>query len=172
MLKYLTLLLVLGIAVWMDVQKSKISNRLIVFGMGLGFMFQIYTYGVYGVVLFLKNISFPVILFYLLFLMHALGAGDIKLFSMIGSFLSFKGLCRCIGYAFLFGAVWSLCRLLRKKKLQKNLVAFWWYLKGVIQRKQVTCYGESRAMQELICFSIPILFGYLYYFLEVMYCKK
>ena len=172
MLKNLTLFLLLAVAVWMDVQKGKVSNRLIVFGIGLGFMFQITTYGAQGVLLFLKNITLPVILFYLLFLMHALGAGDIKLFSMIGSFLSCKGLYHCIGYAFLIGAVWSLYRLLRKKKLQKNLVAFLCYAKGVIQRKQITCYGESRENQETIWFSVPILLGYLCYFLEVMYCKK
>ncbi|MGN1174990.1 MAG: prepilin peptidase [Roseburia sp.] len=169
MLKSLTLLLLLGVAVWMDVQKGKISNRLIVFGIGLGLMFQITTYGVYGVFLFLRNISFPVILFYLLFLMHALGAGDIKLFSMIGSFLSLKGLCHCIGYAFFTGAVWSLLRLLHKKKLKKNLMAFGCYIKGVISGKQITRYGENREEQEVICFSIPILCGYLCYLLEVMY---
>ena len=154
---------------WMDVQKGKISNRLIVFGIGLGLMFRIDTYGVYGLFLFLRNISFPVILFYLLFLMHALGAGDIKLFSMIGSFLSLKGLCHCIGYAFFMGAVWSLFRLLHKKKLKKNLVSFSRYIKGIILEKQITCYKENREEQEVIFFSIPILCGYLCYLLEVMY---
>ena len=169
MLKSLTLLLLLGVAVWMDVQKGKISNRLIVFGIGLGLMFRIDTCGVYGLFLFLRNISFPVILFYLLFLMHALGAGDIKLFSMIGSFLSLKGLCHCIGYAFFMGAVWSLFRLLHKKKLKKNLVSFSRYIKGIILEKQITCYKENREEQEVIFFSIPILCGYLCYLLEVMY---
>ena len=169
MLKSLTLLLLLGVAVWMDVQKGKISNRLIVFGLGLGLLFRIDTYGVYGLFLFLRNISFPVILFYLLFLMHALGAGDIKLFSMIGSFLSLKGLCHCIGYAFFMGAVWSLFRLLHKKKLKKNLVSFSRYIKGIILEKQITCYKENREEQEVIFFSIPILCGYLCYLLEVMY---
>ena len=120
MLKSLTLLLLLGVAVWMDVQKGKISNRLIVFGIGLGLMFQITTYGVYGVFFFLRNISFPVIFFHLLFLMHALGAGDIKLFSMIGAFISTQELVWVVAASFIIGAVLGLLKLLHKYFPQKN----------------------------------------------------
>jgi len=57
-------------------------------------------YGFRGVYYFLGNISIPIILLYLLFQMRVLGAGDIKLFSMIGSILTTEELFRCMAYSF------------------------------------------------------------------------
>lgn len=168
MLKSLTLLVILIAAVWMDVRSGRISNRLIVMGVGLGMMFQIQENGVMGIFLSLRNIFFPVIIFYLLFLMHALGAGDIKLFSVIGSFLNFKGLCSCIYLAFLFGAVFSLARLLSDRNLIRKTQEFLQYIQGTIRTKQITRYRENRSRQDVICFSVPILSGYLCYLLGVM----
>ena len=58
-----------------------------------------------GILYFILNITIPVVLFILLFQMHALGAGDIKLFSLVGSFLTTRQLFQVIVYAFLFAAV-------------------------------------------------------------------
>lgn len=168
MLRNLTLLVILIAAVWMDVRSGKISNRLIAMGAGLGMMFQIQECGVMGIFMVLNNIFFPVIILYLLFLMHALGAGDIKLFSVIGSFLNFKGLCSCIYLAFLIGAVFSLVRLLHDRNLIQKIQDCIQYTIGAIQSRQITRYRENRSRQDVICFSIPILFGYLFYLLGVM----
>lgn len=48
--------------------------------------------GYVGILYFILNITIPVVLLFLLFQMHALGAGDIKLFSLVGSFLTTKQL--------------------------------------------------------------------------------
>lgn len=169
MLKYLTLLELLVTAVWMDLRRKKISNRLIFVGLGLGLLFRVIECGVVGIFLFLRDISFPVILFYLLFLMHALGAGDIKLFSVIGSFLNFKGLCSCIVFAFLFGAGISMVRLLYDRSLMRKMWEFLQYIGCTVRTREITCYRESRSRQDVICFSVPILAGYLYYLWEVVY---
>ena len=152
----------------MDLCRKKISNRLIFVGLGLGLAFQLKEHGVVGIFLFLRNISFPVIIFYLLFLMHALGAGDIKLFSVIGSFLKFRGLCSCIGLAFLFGAGMSLVRLLCSRSLVQKLWEFFRYAGCTVRMRKITCYRENRDECDVICFSVPILAGYLCYLWEVM----
>lgn len=153
----------------MDLRTQKISNRLIVLGLGLGLFFQIKEYGVMGVLYFLANISFPVIVFYLLFLMHALGAGDIKLFSVIGVFLNFNGLCRCIFLAFLFGAGISLVHMIKDGSLVRRLREFMFYAGGVIRTGQISSYRRERNKTDVICFSVPMLMGYLCYLLEVMH---
>ena len=71
-LKYLTLLMILFAAAWMDLCTEKISNRLIFFGIGIGLFFQLKEHGAVGILYFFIYISIPVIVFYLLFLMHAL----------------------------------------------------------------------------------------------------
>ena len=64
-----------------------------------------------GVLFFVVNISIPVILLYLLFQMRALGAGDIKLFSMLGAFLSTEQLLNLMVLAFCIGALLGIGKI-------------------------------------------------------------
>ena len=90
----------------------KISNRLIVCGLIWGLVLKIWGNGYMGLLYFILNITIPVVLFILLFQMHALGAGDIKLFSLVGSFLTTRQLFQVIVYAFLFAAVLGMGKVL------------------------------------------------------------
>lgn len=103
-------------AVVMDFRDGRISNRLICAGLIWGLACRMMGDGRVGIVHFLVNISIPVILLFLLFQMRALGAGDIKLFSMTGGFLSARQLLFIIAGAFLCGAVIGLGKLLYERK--------------------------------------------------------
>ena len=91
--------------------KTRISNRLIASGLVIGFFFRIATEGMIGVFFYLVNILIPVIFLYLLFQMRALGAGDIKLFSMLGAYISTERLLRLMVLAFVIGAVLGICKI-------------------------------------------------------------
>lgn len=106
----LTLLTFLTIAVVTDFKEWRISNRLVVAGLIVGLAFRIVGEGSAGLVHFLMNISIPVIFLFLLFRMRVIGAGDIKLFSMTGGFLSVRQLL-CVMAAFLVAAVTGLGKL-------------------------------------------------------------
>lgn len=69
-------------------------------------------YGCRGVLYFILNVTIPVILLYLLFRMRALGAGDIKLFSVTGSFMTAEQLMRVIIYSFVIAAVLGMGKAL------------------------------------------------------------
>ena len=71
---FITLTL-LSVAVVMDIQSFRVSNRLIVSGLISGLFLQVLEEGVKGLGVFILNVSIPIILFYLLFLIRALGAG-------------------------------------------------------------------------------------------------
>lgn len=109
---YLILFGLLICAVYTDMIQTRISNRLIVFGLIFGFFFRFMMEGSKGVLFFLVNSSIPVILLYLLFQMRALGAGDIKLFSMIGTFISTEQLLKLMGLAFCIGAVLGIGKII------------------------------------------------------------
>ena len=64
-----------------------------------------------GIVHFLVNISIPVIFLFLLFQMRALGAGDIKLFSVAGGFLTIRQLLYVMLAAFFSAAFIGLGEL-------------------------------------------------------------
>ncbi len=107
--------MLLVLAVMTDFRERRISNRLIAFGLFIGLILRILGEGSAGIVHFLVNISIPVILLFLLFQLRALGAGDIKLFSVVGGFLETRELLAVIAVAFLAASVIGLGKLLYQK---------------------------------------------------------
>ncbi|MEG1291316.1 MAG: A24 family peptidase [Lachnospiraceae bacterium] len=155
-------MLLLSGAVIMDIRSCRISNRLILCGMAAGLWFQSTALGVEGVLSFIRNISIPVILLYLLFLMRALGAGDIKLFSVVGGIWNLEILKITLVAAFFTGAVMSLCVLIYHQNLNTRLRIFGIYLRQVMCTGRITRYPkESKETRNFIHFSIAILIGFI-----------
>lgn len=162
-------LLLLSTAVWMDIRSWRISNRLIISGLVLGFLVQIWEYGIRGMGIFIRNVSIPVILLYLLFLMRVLGAGDIKLFSVISSIWNLKITCITIAAGFLTAAVISLCKLIYQRNLFSRLIVFWEYAGRILATGKLETYPrESQGKQNFIHFSVAILIGFFIAY-EVVY---
>lgn len=90
---------------------TRIRNRLIVCGLLCGFVLRVLGQGSAGAATFCLNIFIPIILLYLLFQIHALGAGDIKLFSVVGAFVSTKQLLYVMLLSFFCGAVIGIIKL-------------------------------------------------------------
>lgn len=130
------MLCVILLAAVSDIRTGKIRNRLILLGYVSGFIISVYGGGIKIIPLWFLKIIIPVILFYLLFRIGALGAGDIKLFSVIAGFLTIKDFWICMVAAFLSGAVFCAGKIMFSKKMKHP---------------------------HTIHFSIPILAGYLYY---------
>lgn len=154
-------LTLLSVAAATDIQSFRVSNRLIASGLLLGLFSQILECGMRGIGVFLLNVSIPVILLYLLFLIRALGAGDIKLFSMIGGIWGLQVLCTTIAASFLVAAVLSLCKVLYHRNLIFRLRVFREYLAQALSGGRLQKYPQdSQGNQHLIHFSISILIGY------------
>lgn len=163
-----SLLLLISAAV-MDIRRGKISNRLILCGLAAGLFFQFADAGWKGAGVFLRNVSIPVILCYLLFLMHALGAGDIKLFSVIGGIWDLHILKLTIIISFLVAAGMSLWKMLYHHNLISRLCILGKYLYQVIVTFQLPEYPKGdQGKQHIIHFSIAIFIGFLVA-LEVAY---
>ena len=130
----------------MDIRSFQISNRLIVSGFLIGCFFQIQESGVKGASVFL---------------MRVLGAGDIKLFSMIGGFWGLQLLCTTIAASFLVAAVMSLGKMLFHRNLILRLQVFRGYMLEVLASGRLLRYPqESQGERHIIHFSIAILIGY------------
>lgn len=160
----IVLCLILGVATVQDYIKSRISNWLIMCGLVLGLIFQIYFHGISGIAHFLVGALLPIILLYLLYLMRVLGAGDIKLFSVIGSFLNFKEMQICILVAFLAGALWSLVRLVHEKTLFLRLeeaIIYFFELASGERKAYVSSGGERSKIHFATCISVGALLAML-----------
>ena len=154
-------LALLTAAAVMDIRYSKISNRLILGGLAMGFFFQVLESGLGGAGVFLINVSIPVILLFLLFLMRALGAGDIKLFSVVGGICGFQWLFLTLAASFLVGACMSLCKMAYHRSLIARLAVFGNYVRQSLAEGRILKYPqEPEGKQHIIHFSIAILIGY------------
>lgn len=157
----LTLYTIVIVAVVQDFKSMKISNRLILTGLLLSLAFGFLTYGMSQIPYILLNISFPVIILYLFYLLGALGAGDIKLFSIIGGFTNLKTLTSCMVAAFIAGAVIGIIKMLYNHNLQFSLFKGQQFVKGLFLGN-VSSYRETMAEERnLMHFSPAILFGLL-----------
>lgn len=146
------------VAVGMDFRCMRISNRLILIGLVYALIRRVLCDGISGLFTGLFLISFPVIILYLLFLVGALGAGDIKLFSLIGGFLNLKELIWCIVFAFLFAAVFSLIKMISYGRFFSGLKRALHYFCTLFQGNRKPYQPES-LKKGRIHFSLSILLG-------------
>ncbi len=121
MISNLTLWTFLSLAVAEDVWHMKISNRMILCGLFWGFVIRLMRDGPVGIPLYVLNVLLPVVLLILLFQLHVLGAGDIKLFSVTGSFLTTGQLMRVIAFSFLIAAVVGTGMVMQIRCVEKKV---------------------------------------------------
>ena len=69
-----------------DLDCRRISNRLILAGIGCGAALRIFTEGIWQIGRLTADLLLPVGLLFILYLFRVLGAGDLKLFSIISIF--------------------------------------------------------------------------------------
>jgi prepilin peptidase CpaA len=150
---------ILILAVILDFRYMKISNRLIFVGIVSGLAIHIWGYGWSGIGSILWNISFPVIVLYLFYLVRAVGAGDIKLFSVVGSFFNFKELVLCIAASFLIGALFSLCKLLHSGNLILGIREGTDYLRRLAAGEHAVYERDTVHGSNVIHFSLAVLIG-------------
>ena len=144
-----------------DIFAGKVTNRLIATGLVTGLVFQVMEHGAWGIWFFLGNISVPIVLLYLLFQMRALGAGDIKLFSVVGGICGFQWLFLTMAASFLVGACMSLCKMAYHRSLIARLAVFGNYVRQSLAEGRILKYPqEPEGKQHIIHFSIAILIGY------------
>ena len=152
--------IILTAAVIMDVRTGKIDNRFLGGSMLTGVLLQISVCGAEWYFVLLRA-AFPAAVFWLLFRMRVLGAGDIKLFSVIGCFWSFQNLLYCIGFSFAAGAVFSLIRLIRLRELISSFASVLSYFQSIFRQGRVEQYPGRDRQGHQIHFSVAVYFGFL-----------
>lgn len=151
------LVCLLLIAVLDDIKSWKISNHLILIGILAGIIYDIYEYGWTGISIWLPGVILPIILLFPLFLIKVLGAGDIKLFSVIGSFYGASYVLQSIAAAFILGAVMSLIYLIKNKLLLKRFFYLFHYIQSIItnftvarESAKTDCNNENISCHKII----------------------
>lgn len=131
------LISILMMATVMDVQTGCIRNSFILISFGAALIHQILVPGIQAVPISLLGILFSILLLFPLFMIKGLGAGDVKLFGIIGCFL-------------------TICQY-----REILILIFLSLIIGLIQAMILS--GVTRKFQRKIHFSIPILISTIIY---------
>ena len=157
------LLLLLLLAALSDLKTDRIPNGFVVLGGCIGILGRLL--GGTDILRTVLSVLPAFLLLYPLFRIGAIGAGDIKVLMMAGSFMEAGELLAVLVISFLIGAVFALAKLLAEHNGRERLHYFLSYLAEVIRTGHWKLYGEHMAQdyeryrRNKIHFTIPILFS-------------
>ena len=148
-----------------DAVTGKIPNALILAGLLMGLYVCLMAEGIGGLLTFVWKALWPVLVLFLLFLLRALGAGDIKLFSVISVFLSAGETVEVICVSFLLGAVVSLLRMLFMRQTLYRMGLLMAHVKSCVAEKQLRSYQTPETPESYLHFAVCIFAAYLVVFI-------
>lgn len=174
----IVLLLILIAAVYTDYRQNRIPNWIVVFGIISGCIISFIHGGVGQVLEGLLGLVLPVIILYPVFMIGAIGAGDLKLFAVVGSYLGIKGITISFIIAFIVGAIISLVKMLCFHNFKERIYYFFSYMADVLLKGKWRLYenAERKAGNQQyagedsfkfpkykIHFALPIFLGVIIY---------
>lgn len=136
----IVLLLILLAAVYTDYRQGKIPNWIIIFGIISGLIISFLHGGISILLEGLCGMVLPVILLYPAFFVGGLGAGDLKLFAVVGSYLGIKGMIISLIIAFLLGAIISLMKMIRFHNFKERIYYFFSYMADIVFKEKWRLY--------------------------------
>lgn len=110
-------------AIVTDLREKKIKNKWVFCGGILGLLVKSYCDGIMGFFSSFWGILIPILVLWGAFCMRQIGAGDVKLFSALGSLLGMENILECMMVAMIFGIVSEIAGrvVCGKKKKDKRL---------------------------------------------------
>lgn len=166
---YISLILLFA-AVVMDLRTGRISNKWICAGLTAGTVLFLSPVSVLGPGAFFLGFLIPFLICWIPFRMRAIGAGDIKLFFVIGCLNGGEDVFYCIFFSFLLGAGFSLGRLLSLRQLRVSLMNCFQHFIDMLTQKRIQVYPGAGEKSHTIHFSGAIFLGYILW-LGVKTCK-
>lgn len=134
------LLFVLIAAVCFDWKHYCIPNWLIAAGYGIGLLYQFVCYGWMGCLLWFQGMVFPIAVLFIFFYCKMLGAGDIKLFSVLGGVIGVFSIIDVMIVSLFFGGLLSVIFVVRHKNLKNRLQYLLTYFSDMKRQKKIVPY--------------------------------
>lgn len=119
-----TLLILLLIAMWQDTRHFRIPNKLVYPGTVIGILLHVLLpeeMDGFGILTSLAGLGVGLIVLLPLYLLRAMGAGDIKLMAMVGAFVGPSGMLSVTLYVLLAGGILAMSAVLVKRKFSNLL---------------------------------------------------
>lgn len=116
--------LLLGAVIY-DTVSHRLPNYYLLLGLTVGFAWQAWTAGWGGIVSGGAGLLTGFALFFPLYVLGGMAAGDVKLMAVVGSFLGVTGALWAGAYSLMAGSILGVIYLLCKGHLGKLVVRYW-----------------------------------------------
>ncbi len=163
------LLVLLLIASWQDIRHYRIPNTLVFSGVVIGLLLNTFCpqdMGGLGIFPSLVGMGIGLAILLPLYMIRAMGAGDIKLMAMIGAFVGPSSILMITVYVLLAGGILALCvALLRGKfsKLIDNLKFMLFLRLAGVSNMNLTINGTLHQSAGKLPYGVAIAAGTLFY---------
>ncbi len=153
-------LIVLSMSLFTDLKDNKIKNIVVYPFMLIGFILNIINNGITGGLSSIYGILIPILLLMILFIMGALGAGDIKLFSAIGAIKGDSFIIKTMVASFLCGGILAIIFMLFRKNGRERLVYLITYIGLIFLTGDIIPYtNKSNNKANKFPFALAIFSG-------------
>lgn len=148
---------ILGVAALVDILHYKIPNLCIVAGMAAGLYMTYMSYHIAGIWQVVIQIIVVFAVFYPFYLFHGLGAGDVKLFMLLGCYMDKGQLWNCIAISMLFAGIVALIKIIRFRENRENLLYLGRYIRKVLYTGTFDEYEVRKYPLNTVRLSVPTL---------------
>ena len=151
----------LAVVTTADLKWEKIPNELILLGGMTGCFASFLLSGTRGMILgILKGIA-TLLLLYVLYLIRALGAGDIKLFAVMAMYPENTKMQSVVILSFLTGALAGSIRILWKRQLILRFSNLFSHIATCVRLRRLVPYRTLEGSDSYLHFAVYISLGYL-----------
>lgn len=133
------------IALFLDVKYSKLPNWLTVSGMAFGLIYHLITSGVHGLIFSVAGLLIAGLIFIILYIFRAVGAGDAKLFAAIGSIVGIELALYLTMYSVVYAGLIGIIILLFTRTFLRKLTAAFFALLGTALSKDFSILEDYKA---------------------------
>ncbi len=151
-------MLFLAPAVIFDLRTNKIPNLLILAGYVTGFFYQGICRGYGGVLEGVLGALFPLVVLFPVFHIRGLGAGDLKLLSLAGIFLTLHKSIDCLIGTIFLGGIFAIFKMLYQHNFKERMQYLICYANETRRSKKFGHYAaRPQDAGSKLHMSIPIL---------------
>lgn len=143
-------------AMILDLTRSRISNRYLLFGWAVGMVMAFLHSPPSGLIQFFGGAMLPILFLFILFYYRMIGAGDIKLLSVLGGMVGIRASLYLMICSFLAGGILSIGILTIRNSWSRRFRFFIHYVQNYTVTGVRIPYRPSSSGKENLHFAIPV----------------
>ena len=159
---------VFSVVIFMDWRFYRIPNPCVCIGAVAGMIMTFMSYSIAGVASALVSMLIIFMAFYPFYLLGGIGAGDVKLFMMVGCYIQGEALLRYLAVTMLIASAVSILKMIVYAESRERLFYLGRYIRKAVLTGAIDVYEIDRTQKRcVIRLSIPALLSLVLMCMEI-----